>query len=235
MLVRLFGALSSAVGTSPVTALPASFVWGCFSILLSPCHLASIPLIVGFLADRRVATVRKAFTITLVFAIGILLTIGVIGGVTAVLGRMLGDIGGWGKYAVGGVFFLIALYLLGVIRLPWSGALPGRVQGKGHFGALLIGLLFGFALGPCTFAYLAPILAFVFSVSSVNIVYGVGLLASYAIGHCLVIVAVGTLYERIQKYLNWASDAKSVRILKAVCAVLLILAGGYLVYTSLIG
>ena len=235
MIVRLFSMLSSTVESSPLAALSASFVWGCLSILLSPCHLASIPLIIGFLTDRRVTTMRKAFAITLVFSIGILLTIGVIGGLTAVLGRMLGDIGRWGNYAVAGIFFLIALYFLGIIRFSWSSSLPNGVLNKGYFGALVMGLLFGFALGPCTFAYLAPVLGIVFSVASVNTVYAVGLLASYAIGHCLVIVAAGMLYERAQKYLNWVSDAKSAKILKAVCAVLLIFAGGYLVYTSLIG
>jgi len=235
MLIRLFGMLSLAVESSSLSALSASFVWGCLSILLSPCHLSSIPLIIGFLTDRRVNTVRKAFAITLVFSVGILLTIGVIGGITAALGRMLGDIGRWGNYAMGGIFFLVALYLLGIIRFPWSGSLPDGVHSKGYFGALVMGLLFGFALGPCSFAYLSPVLGIVFSISSVNIMYAIGLLASYAIGHCLVIVAAGMLYERVQKYLDWVSDAKSAKILKAVCAALLIIAGVYLVYTSLLG
>lgn len=235
MFVRLFGILSSAVEASPVTALLSSFVWGCLSILLSPCHLASIPLIIAYLTDRGVSTVRRAFTITLVFATGILFTIGVIGGVTALLGRMLGDIGIWGNYALGCIFFLFALYLLGVIRFPWSSSLTATVKGRGHIGALTMGLLFGFALGPCTFAYLAPVLGVVFRVSSVSIVYGIALLASYATGHCLVIVAAGSLFQRMQRYLNWVSDSKSAKVLKSACASLLFLAGGYLIYISISG
>ncbi len=233
MLARMFGMLSSAVESSLLTALSASFIWGCLSILLSPCHLASIPLIIGFLTDRGVTTVRRAFTITLIFSIGILITIGIIGGVTAALGRMLGDIGVWGNYALGGIFFLIAFYLLEIIRLPWSGLVPNKVKRRGYVGSLVLGLLFGFALGPCTFAYLAPVLGIVFRVSSVNTVYSIALLTSYAVGHCLIIVAAGTLYERMQKYLNWVSDAKSIKVLKAICASLLFVAGGWLVYTSI--
>ncbi|UCB44897.1 MAG: cytochrome C biogenesis protein [Spirochaetota bacterium] len=233
MLARMFGVLSSAVESSPLTALSASFIWGCLSILLSPCHLASIPLIIGFLTDRGVTSIRRAFTITLIFSIGILITIGIIGGVTAALGRMLGDIGKWGNYALGGIFFIIAFYLLEVIRLPWSGLMPDRVKKRGYTGALVMGFLFGFALGPCTFAYLAPVLGVVFRVSSVNTFYSIALLSSYAVGHCLFIVAAGTFYGRMKKYLNWISDSKSVKIVKSVCASLLFLAGGWLVYTSI--
>lgn len=229
----MFGVLSSAVESSPLTALSASFIWGCLSILLSPCHLASIPLIIGFLTDRGVTSIRRAFTITLIFSIGILITIGIIGGVTAALGRMLGDIGKWGNYALGGIFFIIAFYLLEVIRLPWSGLMPDRVKKRGYTGALVMGFLFGFALGPCTFAYLAPVLGVVFRVSSVNTFYSIALLTSYAVGHCLVIVAAGTFYGRVKKYLNWVSDSKSAKIVKSVCASLLFLAGGWLIYTSI--
>ena len=233
MIARLFGMLSSAVESSPISALSASFIWGCLSILLSPCHLASIPLIIGFLTDRGVITIRRAFTITLLFSMGILITVGAIGGITTVLGRMLGDIGKWGNYTLGGIFIIIAFYLLGIIRLPWSGLMPIRIKKRGYIGALVIGLLFGFALGPCTFAFLAPILGVVFRVSAINTVYSIALLSSYAVGHCLVIVTAGTFYELAKKYLNWVSDSKSAKIVKSICASLLILAGGWLIYSSI--
>ena len=235
MFTHLFGILSTAVESSPAMALLASFVWGCLSILLSPCHLASIPLVIAYLTDRGVTTVRRAFSLTLVFSAGILFMIGATGGVTALLGRMLGDIGSWGNYALGGIFFLIALYLVGVVRFPWTSSIYARVKSRGHVGALVMGLLFGFALGPCTFAYLAPVLGVVFRVSSVSIVYGIALLLSYAVGHCSVIVAAGTLFQRLQRYLNWVSDSKSAKVLKFVCAALLFLAGGYLIYISISG
>ena len=38
-----------AVEGTPAIAMAASLVWGILSIVLSPCHLASIPLIVGFI------------------------------------------------------------------------------------------------------------------------------------------------------------------------------------------
>ena len=46
----------------------------------------------------------------------------------------------------------------GVIPMPWSG--PGQVnmKRKGLLAAFVLGLIFGIALGPCTFAYMAPML-----------------------------------------------------------------------------
>lgn len=232
MIARLFTVLSGAVESTPLFALSGAFCWGCLSILLSPCHLTSIPLIVGYLTNQGVITLRRAFTITLVFSTGILVTIGVIGVVTASIGRMLGDIGKYGNYFVGGVFIVIALYLLGIIRIPWFGSTPIPTSKKEHLGALIMGLLFGFAMGPCTFAYLAPVLGVVFRTSSSNMMYSIALLASYAVGHCSVIVAAGSLYEKLQQYLNWVSDSRQAKLLKVVCAILIFCTGGYLIYTS---
>src|SRR5512140_1857228 len=125
---QLFTTLSQAVEGSSAIALGASFVWGILSIILSPCHLASIPLIVGFISGQgRVSTARASGIATL-FSVGILITIAVIGGITAAAGRMMGDIGRWGNYFVAIIFFVVGLYLLGVISIPWSGT--GQVNMK---------------------------------------------------------------------------------------------------------
>jgi len=49
MLQEIFTTLTHAIEGTPALALGASVVWGILSILLSPCHLASIPLIVGYI------------------------------------------------------------------------------------------------------------------------------------------------------------------------------------------
>ena len=49
---QLFTTLTHAVEGTPLVALSAALIWGILSILLSPCHLASIPLIVGFIDEQ---------------------------------------------------------------------------------------------------------------------------------------------------------------------------------------
>lgn len=229
---QLFTTLTKAVEATPAIAVLASFVWGILSILLSPCHLASIPLIVGFIDQQGRMSTRRAFAISTLFATGILVTIAAIGAVTAAAGRMLGDVGRWGNYFVAAIFFVVGLHLLDVIPMPWSG--PGRVgmKRKGLLAALVLGLVFGIALGPCTFAYMAPMLGVTFKVASTSVLYGVVLLAVYGAGHCSVIILAGTSTELVQRYLNWNENSKGAVIVKKVCGILVVLGGLYLIYTA---
>jgi len=224
--------LTHAVESTPLIAICAAFIWGVLSIILSPCHLASIPLIVGFIDEQGRISTRRAFTISTLFAVGILITIGAIGGVTAAAGRMMGDVGRFGNYFVALIFFVVGLHLLGVIPMPWSG--PGQVgmKRKGMLAAFILGLVFGIALGPCTFAYMAPMLAVTFKLAATNLFYGVFLLLVYGIGHCSVIILAGTCTELVQRYMNWNEKSKGAIILKKICGILVLLAGFYLVYTA---
>ncbi len=229
---QLFTALSRAVDGSAGLALSAAFVWGVLSILLSPCHLASIPLIVGFVDQQGRISTRRAFTLSLLFSIGILITIGVIGAITAMAGRMLGDVGRYGNYFVALLFFVVGLYLLDAIRLPMPGAAQPGMKSKGMLAAFVLGLVFGVALGPCTFAYMAPMLAVTFKLASTNLPYGILLLLLYGMGHCSVIVLAGTFTEVVQHYLDWNEKSKGAVILKKVCGGLVLLGGLYLIYTA---
>ncbi len=159
---ELFTQLTRAVEGTWLIAVAASFIWGILSILLSPCHLASIPLIVGFIDEQGRISTKRAFWISILFAVGILITIGAIGAVTAAAGRMMGDVGKYGNYVVALIFFVVGLHLLDVIPNPFSG--PGQVgmKRKGLLAAFILGLVFGIALGPCTFAYMAPMLGVTF-------------------------------------------------------------------------
>jgi cytochrome c-type biogenesis protein len=228
----LFTWLTKAVEGTPTVAITAAFVWGILSILLSPCHLASIPLIVGFIDQQGRTSTKRAFLMSTLFAVGILATIGIIGAITAAAGRMMGDVGAVGNYFVAVIFFVVGLHLLGVIPMPWSGPGQVKMKRKGMLAALILGLVFGIALGPCTFAYMAPMLAVTFKLATTSAPYGVILLAVYGVGHCSVIVVAGTSTELVQRYLNWNEESKGADILKKVCGVLVILGGAYLIYTA---
>jgi cytochrome c-type biogenesis protein len=232
MIETIFTSLTKAVEGTAAIAITASFVWGILSILLSPCHLASIPLIVGFIDEQGRISTKRAFWISTLFAVGILITIGSIGAITAAAGRMMGDVGKYGNYFVALIFFLVGLHLLDVIPNPFSN--PGQVgmKRKGLFAAFILGLVFGIALGPCTFAFMAPMLGVTFKVAQTNLLYGAVLLLVYGLGHCSVIVFAGTFTEVVQRYMNWNERSRGAVILKRICGVLIILGGLYLIYTA---
>lgn len=228
----IFATLTEAVHGAPSVAMAAAFLWGVLSIVLSPCHLASIPLVVAYIGEQGTSSGKRAFRIALVFAVGILVTIGAIGVITAALGRMLGDVGRYVNYALALVFLLLGLHFMDVFPLPWTGGGPSSPRRKGILGAFLLGLLFGIGVGPCTFAYMAPMLGVTFKVSATNWIYGVVLLLLYGVGHCSVIVLAGTSAPLVQRYMNWHEGSRGATLLRRACGVLVVLGGAYLVYTA---
>ena len=228
MIDAIFNYLYEAMTGAVWIAVLASFAWGVLSILLSPCHLSIIPLVVGFISSQGKISLGRTFNISLIFAVGILITIAVIGIITASLGRLMGDIGSIGNYLVAGIFFLVGLYLLDIIKLNWNSFGLRQTKTKGLLAALILGLLFGIALGPCTFAYMAPVLGIVFQTAQTNYFLAMVFLLAFALGHCSVIVGAGTLTQKVQKYLNWSEESKTILWIKRVCGALVIIGGVYL-------
>jgi cytochrome c-type biogenesis protein len=229
---ELFTQLTRAVEGAPLIALSAAFIWGILSILLSPCHLASIPLIVGFIDEQGRISTKRAFLISLLFSTGILVTIAAIGGLTAAAGRIMGDLGPYANYFIALIFFVVGLHLLGVIPMIGKGHGQVDMKRRGALAAFILGLVFGIALGPCTFAFMAPLLGIVFKAGSEKPVYAGSLLFLYGIGHCAVIVLAGTFTEVVQHYLNWSEKSKGSLVLKKICGLLVLLGGLYLIYTA---
>jgi cytochrome c-type biogenesis protein len=98
---------------------------------------------------------------------------------------------------------------------------------------LILGLLFGIALGSCTFAYMAPMLAVTFQLAHSAPLYAAALLLAYDVGHCTVIVVAGTSTELVQHFLYWSAESKGLLLLKIICGLLVILGGVWLIYTAL--
>jgi cytochrome c-type biogenesis protein len=229
---EIFNALTTAMSGHFGIALAAAFGWGVLSILLSPCHLSSIPLIVGYISAQGLATTKRSVGLSLVFAVGILITIALVGLVTAGLGRMMGDVGTWGNIVVAAVFFVIGLYLLDVLKFSWGGFSGAAAKRRGWIGALALGLLFGIGLGPCTFAFLAPILGVVFSVSTTSFVGATSLIGAFGLGHCAVIVTAGSLTHLVQRYLNWTTQSSGATWLRRAAGVFVLFGGFYFIYIS---
>ena len=162
MLDAIFLTVNEWMVAGSLLAAAGCFAWGMISVLFSPCHLASIPLIVAYVGGQQKALVpRQAAGYAVAFSIGLFITIAVIGVICALLGRMLGDIGSWWQVLIGGVLIWVALGMLGVESCSMSGSLLYRLNFKGLAGALALGLGYGILSGSCTFGFIAPILAII--------------------------------------------------------------------------
>lgn len=215
-------------------AATASFIWGVMSIIISPCHLSTIPLVVGFLQSQNVDSYKKAFVLSSIFSLGILLSLIVVGSITYILGRLMGDVGIFGEIFIILIFIVFGLYFLDILKFDWSlfKVKPGKKNGA--LSALILGFVFGIGLGPCTFAFMAPILGIVFTMSGNSIWIPILYFAAFALGHCLVIVLAGTMSEIVNKYLKWNESTGTISIVKKICGVLMLLAAIYMTYRNFI-
>ncbi|GAO01499.1 cytochrome c biogenesis CcdA family protein [Anaeromyxobacter sp. PSR-1] len=230
----LLASFGEAFASNGALALAAAFSWGILSVALSPCHLSSVPLVVAYMSgDDEFPESRRALWLSSAFAAGILASIALVGAVTAAAGRMLGDVGRVGTWAVAVVFFAVGLNLLGVLPLPAFISTPARGGRRGATGALLLGLVFGVALGPCTFAFMAPLLGIAFHASGTRgAAYGLLLVALYGLGHAAAIAVAGSSIQSVNRWLGWRSGARAVAVVKAVAGVMVMLGGAYFVWTS---
>jgi cytochrome c-type biogenesis protein len=224
--------LNGWLAGSPILALVGAAGWGVASILLSPCHLASIPLIIGYMAGEERIRARRAALISLAFAGGMLLTIALVGGLAALVGRALGGIGSILTYGMAVVFLVVGMEFLGVFEFNWR--VPGVPAwlGRGPMGALLLGLLFGLALGPCTFAFLAPVLTAATAVAASDPLLAGGLTLAYGIGHCGVIVVAGSSLGMVQGVLTWNERSRGLILFRRAIGVFLTVGGIYLLYQA---
>ena len=230
----ILDALATSLSASPALALAAALGWGVASVLLSPCHLAGVPLVVGYVSGSEARTSPlKSSLVALAFAAGVLVTIAVLGVLTTAAGRAAGDLGPWAIYAGAAVLILLGLYLLGAIQLPempvrWV----GRGRGQGGGAAFLLGLVFGTALGPCTFAFLAPVLGTSYAMAGDHPVLALGLVAAFGVGHTLVLVAAGGSVGLAQELVSWSARSHLSAALRKVSGALVILGGIYLLYSA---
>ena len=187
-------------GAAALAAL-GCFLWGVVSVLFSPCHLASIPLMVAYVAGQEKAVnPRQAVGYSAAFTIGLFITIALIGVVCALLGRMLGDVGNYWQILVGAVLIWVALGMLGVESCTLSNSLLGRFNMKGLPGAFGLGLSYGILSGSCTFGFIAPILAII-TVQG-DIATGTAFIVLFAVGHCLPIMVAGSSTALVRNLLE---------------------------------
>jgi cytochrome c biogenesis protein CcdA len=221
----IFGDVAALVQHNPWLAVAAVFFGG-VTTALNPCVLAMIPLLMSVVAGRReTTTVKRSLAFSLFFVLGLAVTFTVLGLISALLGRMFGDIGAFWKYAVAAVCLIMGLHLLGLF--PWKlGFSSGlQVRRRGFLGAFLLGLLFGVVSTPCAVPVLAVLLAFV--AEKGNVAYGGFLLFVYALGHSALILVAGTSVGAAKALLESKGLRKARGILQKIAGVLIIAIGFY--------
>jgi cytochrome c-type biogenesis protein len=195
--VTVHGWMTGASGLAAV----GSFLWGVISVLFSPCHLASIPLIVSYVAGQEtILTARQAARYSVAFTVGLFTSITLVGAICAMLGRMLGEVGPYWTILVGVILIWVALDMMGVGACSMGGGVLGRLRFRGLWGALGLGLAYGILSGSCTFGFIAPILALI--TLEEKMLTGMTYILLFALGHCLPIMVAGTSAALVKRVLE---------------------------------
>jgi cytochrome c biogenesis protein CcdA len=214
---------------NPLVAVIAVFAGGLMSAS-SPCVLAIMPMVIGYVGGHSGGDRKKAVTYSLLFALGLSITFTILGAAAALLGRMMGDVGQIWYWIVAGLAITMGLSLMGVfeIRIPFAAKM--QTKKRGALGAFLLGLLFGVVSSPCATPVLVLILTFV--ASQGQVAYGILLLFVYAVGHCALIVLAGVVTGFVESFVQAKGVVNFSAWAKRVSGGLITLAGLYLLYLN---
>ena len=174
--------------STPLIAYFSVFAAGLISSF-SPCVLITIPLVISYVGGYAEGDVKRSFSFSLAFVIGLAITFTILGAIASLAGTLLGDVGSFWKYILSAVAIIMGLQMMGLLNFQIPTPRLVKTEQKGLIGAFLLGMLFGVASSPCATPVLALILTFV--ASKHNLVYGTSLLFVYALAHTVLIFLVG--------------------------------------------
>ena len=193
----------------------------------TPCSLSSIPLVIAYVGGIGVEP-KKAFRLSLVFALGAAITFTVLGVVAASVGQLLGTGAKWWYIVLGILMVLMALQTWEVVNIIPSTYLAGKSKLRGYAGAMIIGMLGGLFSSPCATPVLIALLAI--AAGSGNLLWGALLMLVYGVGHGALAVLAGSSIGAVNRLMQSERYGALSRILKIVMGVLILIIGLYLFY-----
>ena len=206
----------------------ASFAGGVIASI-SPCSLAMLPLIVGYVGGYSKETPFRTFIQLCFFIFGTAIVFSVIGIICAVTGSVFAS-------ALGGYFTIIMASLLMVMGLKIAGvldfeipviikAMPVNSANSLFIYPILLGITFALAGTPCSTPILAGIMAF--AAMGKNLIAAVIMLFLFALGQGLILIIAGIFTSTLK---NLKKAAGFTDTLMKISGVLLILVAVYLYY-----
>ena len=226
----LLNHLSQSLSGNPFLAYLGVFVGGILSSS-SPCVLATIPLVIGYVGGYSGGDRRKALLYSLTFILGLSITFTILGAIASFIGGLFGVVGRTWYFIVGGVAIAIGLHLIGLYHWDLSVSVHFQPKQRGILGAFLLGLIFGIVSSPCATPILVLILTFV--ASKGEILYGTSLLFVYAIAHCALIFVAGVATGFAEGFIRSRGASNITAWGKRIGGSIVFLVGVYMVYSGI--
>jgi len=230
IMETLLNHLAQALNDNLFLAYLGVFIGGILSSS-SPCVLATIPLVIGYVGGYSEGDRRKALVYSLTFILGLSITFTALGAIASFLGGFFGLFSRTWYFIAGGITVIIGLHLIGLFE--WNLPVPVHLQPKrkGILGAFLLGIFFGIISSPCATPVLALILTFV--ASKGEVAYGTSLLFVYALGHCALIFLAGTATGFAENFIKSKGIINITTWGKRIGGSIVVLVGIYLFYLGI--
>ena len=212
--------LSQLVGgnlwLAPLIALLAGLLTS-----LTPCSLSTIPLILGCVGGLNEHEPKKAFRLSLVFALGSMITFTALGFAASLLGNLLNGL----HLGLALLLIAMALQMFGVFELVPEATIKAKPN-KGYRATFMAGLLAGAFSSHCTTPVLIAMLAIV--ANRASMLYGVLLLIIFSVGHGVLSVVAGTSAGFVNRLMDSPRYIKAEKIVRIVLGIIILLAAAYL-------
>ncbi|OIP19921.1 MAG: hypothetical protein AUK51_00315 [Comamonadaceae bacterium CG2_30_59_20] len=159
--------------------------------------LAAVPVAVGFVGGQANSP-RRAWTLSLVFVVGMNIALLLMGLAAARLGLMMGTLPGPWLVVVGVVVMALAVWLWRAgssCNIGMPSALQQHLARSGLWGSLVLGALIGTVMSPCATPALGAALAIAGSGAALgaSMLWGAALLLAYGIGHSALLLLAGAM------------------------------------------
>ncbi len=223
MLETLSVLIKESIWLAPLLALVAGVLTS-----LTPCSLSTIPLVIGVVGGTGQKDIRKAFRLSLIFALGTALTFTSLGTMASLAGEVIGTSAKWWYIALGILMVLMALQTWEIFNFIPSTYLISKSTKKGYIGAFIAGVLGGIFSSPCSTPVLIALLAIVAGKGS--ILWGALLLLLYSIGHAVLAVVAGTSMGFVKKLSGSNKYGKFSMIIKIAMGFAILLIAFYMFY-----
>ena len=222
-LESISGAISSNIWLAPLLALLAGILTS-----VTPCALSSVPLVIGYVGGTGQRDTKRAFRLSVTFAIGMAVTFTILGSAASLLGKLMQGTGSWWYILLGILMLLMALQTWEIFNfIPSSYAISKNTK-RGFAGAFIAGVLGGFFSSPCATPVLVVLLAMVAEKGS--LLWGILLLLLYSLGHSFLVLIAGTSVGFVHKLSSSEKYGGVSKILKIIMGSLIMLIALYMFY-----
>lgn len=230
-LVQIFSSGTNSVGVWALMFL-ASFLGGILASI-SPCSLAMLPLIIGYVGGYSKETPLRTFVQLCFFILGTAIVFTIIGIICAVTGSVFAS-------ALGAYFTLVMASLLLVMGLKLTNlldfdmpviikAMPTNNTNSLFVYPILLGVAFALAGTPCSTPILAGIMTF--AAIGKNLLAAIIMLFLFAIGQGVILIIAGLFTSGIKNLRKFANFSE---LLLKISGILLILVALYLYYKTFV-